>query len=180
MQIHSRESLCLKSACMHSTLPSYKHNAKSLSCFKKKFFLRLYWICHNTTSGFCVFVFWLWGMWDLSSPLPGIKPTLPALEGKVLTTGHQRSPQAAFWSWWHVFSRRQPNLMFICVPLSSCRWAACWRLPSYLSGCATSTEITVSCLAQTGSFYQTGKWSASLIFISTVASPHRKSLRTLP
>ena len=33
---------------------------------------------------FSVLVFWPRGMWD---PPPGIEPTLPALEGEVLTTG---------------------------------------------------------------------------------------------
>ena len=36
------------------------------------------------------FFFWLWGMWDLNSP-PGMEPTPPALEGKVLTLGLPRN-----------------------------------------------------------------------------------------
>ena len=79
-----------------------------------------------------------------------------------------------------VFCRRRPDLTSTCVPLSSCRWAACWRLPSYPSGCATSTELTASYLAQTGSSYQTGEWSACLICTSTTAGLHRTSLCSLP
>ena len=41
---------------------------------------------------FCVLVFYPWGMWDLV-PWQGIKPALPTLAGKVLTTG---SPEKSF------------------------------------------------------------------------------------
>ena len=35
---------------------------------------------------FCLTIFWLQGMW-IPDPWPGIKPTAPALEGKVMTSG---------------------------------------------------------------------------------------------
>lgn len=39
-----------------------------------------------------LFFFWPPGMWDLSAPGPGIKPTCPALEDEVLTTGPPGNP----------------------------------------------------------------------------------------
>ena len=40
---------------------------------------------------FYVFIFWPWGMWDLSSPTK-INPESSALEGKVYTIGQAESP----------------------------------------------------------------------------------------
>ena len=53
---------------------------------KKIFVCVFYWTCYNIAS---VIMFWFFGeeAWGILVPQPGIKPTPPALEGKVLTTG---------------------------------------------------------------------------------------------
>ena len=48
-------------------------------------FLSLYWICYNIVS--MLFWFSCSEACGILAPQPGIKPTPPALEGKVLTTG---------------------------------------------------------------------------------------------
>ena len=50
---------------------------------------KVYWICYNTAS--VVYVAYVLGVsgqeaWGILAPRPGIKPALPALEDKVLTT----------------------------------------------------------------------------------------------
>ena len=65
--------------------------------FDADHFFSLYWICYNSASAVYVLDFWPWGMWDLSSSIrEGIKPTQPALEAEVLTTGVPRSPKFHF------------------------------------------------------------------------------------
>ena len=50
------------------------------------FFLSLYWICYYTASVLC-FGFFGREACGILAPRPGTEPTLPALEGEVLTTG---------------------------------------------------------------------------------------------
>lgn len=68
-----------------------------LNCLVQEYFFRIFWcgsflksVLDLSQYCFCfmVWVFWLWGMWDLS-PWPGTEPALPALEGTVLITGVQ-------------------------------------------------------------------------------------------
>ena len=54
------------------------------------FSLNLYWICYNIISFLCFhFIFSVFGfkVYRILIPWPGIDPTSPALEDKVLTTG---------------------------------------------------------------------------------------------
>ena len=50
---------------------------------------------------FYVLIFWLGGIWDLSSQ-PGIEPTPLALEGGVLTTGPPGKPLAHAFGWTYI------------------------------------------------------------------------------
>ena len=57
-------------------------------------FNNLDWICYNIASVLWVFLFHVQEACGILAPSPGIKPSPPALEGKVLTTGPPgRSPQ---------------------------------------------------------------------------------------
>ena len=51
------------------------------------------WRC---CSCFMCWLFWPQGMCDLG-PWPGMETTLPALEGRILTTGHQGGPRTALY-----------------------------------------------------------------------------------
>ena len=48
------------------------------------YFKSLYWIYYSIPSVLCLGFF---GECDILAPQPGIEPTPPGLEGKVLTTG---------------------------------------------------------------------------------------------
>ena len=52
-------------------------------------------MCYSIASVLC-FGFFVSEACGILAPQPGIKPTPPALEGKVLTTGPQGSPGADF------------------------------------------------------------------------------------
>jgi len=54
-------------------------------------FKNLYWVHYNVTSVLC----FGWEACEILTPRPGIKPTPPALEGAVLTTGPPGKPPAA-------------------------------------------------------------------------------------
>ena len=51
----------------------------------KTFWCGLFWGLCDSIAPFYVSVFWLWGMWDLSSPTRD-GPCIPTLESKVITT----------------------------------------------------------------------------------------------
>ena len=69
---------------------------RRLSFFIKDFlcgpFLKFLW--NSLLYCFCFLMFWFFGpeACEILVPLPGIKPTPPALEVEVLTTDHQGSP----------------------------------------------------------------------------------------
>ena len=52
---------------------------------------------------FYILIFWLGGMWDLSSQ-PGIEPTSLTLEGRVLTTGPPGKPLAHAFGWTYIYA----------------------------------------------------------------------------
>ena len=77
-------------------------NEEIVMSFLKIIFKSLYWICYNIAFIFCFgvvfFFFFFFGREACGILVPqlGIKPSSPALEDEVLTTGPPGNP-------WHVF-----------------------------------------------------------------------------